>query len=585
MNSRRLVLAALALLVLWTLGVRLVGIDFLEPQWTEQDTQLVQHLRVERTGNADEESGYTDAYPYLLPYLLRAQPRLIEVAEMPQTLEEHLAACKSLFTETRLFIALLSCLTIPLSFLLARRFTSPPWALFASALVSASLLTHTFAQQARPHAAAAPFMLLAVVAALRLRANPSWANYVLAGLAAALGLGVLHNGAAVVLAGLAAHFLREGPRRASDHLKLLVPIALVALGLRLFYPFFFAASNPDIAAKVEQTADGVTFGRHTVDFAQFSFGGARTILRTLGAYEPGLALLLVLALVVWLAARTGKLGAAPQATTRDAWVVLAYVVPMGLVLASFDETYDRFLIPMLPYLATFAAFGLERCAASTTLAPSLRRSVVALGIVALALQGFACAKLSWLRASDDPMERAATYLGATFDPATTPLYVAPTIDLPIARTDESLFNKRGQRRIAYSRWAKYQGHRKGNPLPEPRWLVRYIGASKELGFETADSIANDPQGFLDALGPGIYVLAAGKLAGHASERAFYDAVRERGELLWRAAPHDSGPWRDASIPFQPMDIAPAVIWRVLTASAVGPPVEIYRVAARPQAPR
>jgi hypothetical protein len=82
--------------------------------------------------------------------LLRAQPRLIEVAETPQTLEEHLTACKSLFTETRLFIALLSCLTIPLSFLLARRFTSPPWALFASALVSASLLTHTFAQQGAP---------------------------------------------------------------------------------------------------------------------------------------------------------------------------------------------------------------------------------------------------------------------------------------------------------------------------------------------------------------------------------------------------------------------------------------------------
>lgn len=575
MASRRLVPAALALLVLCTLGLRLVGIDFLEPQWTEQDTQLVQHLRVERTGNADEESGYTDAYPYLLPYLLRAMPRVVEVAQTPQTLDEHLAACKSLFTETRIFIALLSCLTVPLSYLLARRFTSPPWALFASALVSASLLTHTFAQQARPHAAAAPFMLLAVVAALRLRASPSWANYGLAGLAAALGVGVLHNGAAVVLAGLAAHFLRAGPRRASDHLKLFVPVALVALGLRLFYPFFFASANPDIAAKMEQTEDGVTFGRHTVDFAQFSFGGVRTILRTLGNYEPGLALLLVLALVTWLRTRRSS-----NAASHERWVVLAYVLPMGLVLASFDETYDRFLIPMLPYLATFAAFGLERCAASPTLAPALKRSVVALGLAALALQALACAKLSWLRASDDPMELAAQYVGATFDPATTPLYVAPTIDLPIARTDESLFNARGQRRIAYSRWAKYQGHRKGNPLPEPRWLVRYIGASKELGFQTADSIAENPQGFLDALGPGIYVLAGGKLAGHPSERAFYDAVVARGELLWRAAPHESGPWRVVPIPFQPMDVAPAVIWRVLTASAVGPPVEIYRVSAR-----
>lgn len=576
MNSRRLVPAALALLVLWTLGMRLVGIDFLEPQSTEQDAQLVQHLRIERTGNADEESGYTDAYPYLLPFLLRAMPQLIEVAQTPQTLEEHLATCKALFTETRMFIALLSCLTIPLSFLLARRFTSPPWALFASALVSASVLTHTFAQQARPHAAAAPFMLLAIVAALRLRASPSWANYVLAGLAAALGVGVLHNGAAVVLAGLAAYFLREGPRRASDHLKLLVPVALVAIGLWLFYPFFFAASNPDIAAKMERTADGVTFGRHTVDFAQFSFGGTLTILRTLAAYEPGLGVLLAIALVAWFLGRR-KADASPL--SRDAWVVLAYALPMGLVLASFDETYDRFLIPMLPYLATFAAFGLERCA-NSALAPALRRSLVAFALVALAIQALACAKLSWLRAKDDPMEQAATWVSASFDPATTPLYVAPTIDLPFARTDESLFNKRGQRRIAYSRWAKYQGHRKGNPLPEPRWNVTYIGASKELGFQTADSIAENPQGFLDALGPGIYVLAAGRLAGHPSERAFYDAVRERGELLWRAAPHDSGPWRDASIPFQPMDIAPAVIWRVLTASAVGPPVEIYRVEPR-----
>ncbi|MFM7296415.1 MAG: hypothetical protein ACKO4Q_04235, partial [Planctomycetota bacterium] len=159
MRSRVLVPLALLALVLVTAATRLTGIDFLEPQWTEQDSQLVQHLRHERTGNADEEAGYDDAYPYVLPYLLRAMPQFVHVETEPAALEQHIAVCKSLFTETRMFVALLSCLTIPLAFLLARRFVSPRWALFASALCAASLLTHYFSQQARPHAAAAPFML------------------------------------------------------------------------------------------------------------------------------------------------------------------------------------------------------------------------------------------------------------------------------------------------------------------------------------------------------------------------------------------------------------------------------------------
>jgi hypothetical protein len=76
------------------------------------------------------------------------------------------------------------------------------------------------------------------------------------------------------------------------------------------------------------------------------------------------------------------------------------------------------------------------------------------------------------------------------------------------------------------------------------------------------------------------VVDSGKLSGHPSERAFYEVVRARGELLWRDAPHTAGPWRETPISFQPMDAAPSVIWRVLSASAVGTPVEIYRVGAR-----
>jgi hypothetical protein len=577
MRTRFLVPLALLALVLVTAATRLVGIDFLEPQWTEQDSQLVQHLRLERTGNADDESGYDDAYPYVLPYLLRAMPQLVRVEAKPATLEQHIAVCKSLFTETRMFIALLSCLSIPLAYLLARHFVAPRWALYASALCAASLLTHYFSQQARPHAAAAPFMLLAVVAALRLRERPTLANYALAGLAAALGLGVLHNGAAVVLAGLAAHFLRAGERRATDHWKLLVPVALVLLGVRVFYPFFFADAGSAEAAKLESNEVGVTFGRHVVDYEQFTFGGARTMLRTLAHYEPGLLALLALALLAFLGRK--RLAVAPAPLSRAALVVLAYIVPYGLVLASFNDTFDRFLISLVPYGAVLAAWGLERVTGSRALPRALRQGAIALAGAALALQAAACAKLSWLRASDDAMEQASAHVAASFDPASTRLFVAPTLELLVARTEESLFNKRGQRRIAYSRWAKYQAHRRENPPPAPYWDVRYFGASAELGFRTADSIAERPDEFLDALGPGIYVMNAGKLTGHPSERAFYDAVARRGELLWRRAPHADGPWRSVGLDFQPMDAAPDVIWRVLGAEVVGPAIEIYRVSA------
>lgn len=578
-DMRSAVLAPLALLalVLVTAATRLGGVDFLEPQWTEQDSQLVQHLRHERTGNADEESGYDDAYPYVLPYLLRAMPQLVSVEEKPATLEQHLAVCKSLYTETRMFVALLSCMAIPLAYLLARRFVAPRWALLAAALCAASLLTHYFSQQARPHAAAAPFMLLAVVAALRLRERPTLANYTLAGIAAALGIGVLHNGAAVVLAGLAAHFLRDGERRARDHAKLLVPVALVLLGVRLFYPFFFADSGGADAAKLESSEAGVTFGRHVVDYEQFDFGGARTLLLTLVNYEPGLLALLALAVLAWLS--RARLAGAHEPLSRAARVVLAYVVPYSLVLASFHDTFDRFLISLVPYAAVFAAWGLERVTSSHALPRALRQGAVVLACTALILQAAACGKLSWLRARDDAMEQASAFLAANFDPATTTLMVAPTLELLIARTDESLFNRRGQRRIAYSRWAKYQAHRRENPPPAPHWDVRYIGASSELGFRTADSIEARPDEFLDALGPGIYVMNAGKLSGHPSERAFHDAVVRRGELLWRRAPHAEGPWRSIGIDFQPMDSAPNVIWRVLAADAVGPAVEIYAVRA------
>jgi hypothetical protein len=585
-SPRARIRLALALLIALTGVVRLVGIDFLLPHWREQDAQLVQHLRFQRTETADHGSGFAHAYPYLFPYLLRMSPGIRPPPAEIDTLEEHLEAVSSFYVETRVLIALLSLLTVPLAFALARRFVGDRSALLAAALAAMSLLTHTFAQQARPHAAAASFFLLAVVAALRLREKPTLARYALGGGAAALALGALHSGVFALLPGLVAHWTREGPRRARDLGKLAAALALVALALPVFYPFFFPALSGEDYVPVESEGGELQFGRHAIPWSHFNFRGARIVLETFAIFEPGLCALLALALVAWLVRGSAvepaaRIGPAAQGERRHGAlaVALAFAVPYALVLIAYEDTFDRFAIPLVPYAAVLAAWGVEKLRRR---AGGAARIAAALASLALLAQAAGCLKLSWLRARPDTMELATAWVQANASPERDKLFVSPSLELTLARTEESL-SREDEKKIAFSRWAKYQtqllSQRRGRPLPPPRWNVRYLGLARDLGFDSAAAVADEPERFLAALGPGLFVVNASRLWGHASETRVYERLHEGAELLYRAAPHDDGPWRTVGLEFQPMDDASSVYARVMTARAIGPAVEIYGVEA------
>jgi hypothetical protein len=562
----------LALLLVAVGALRLWGIDFLLPQWREPDAQLVQHLRFARHEQADEESGYANAYPYVLPYVLRALPERAEAPGGPETLQEHLEACAQVYVETRTVIALVSLLAVPLTFFLARRFVSERWALFAAALYGASFLCQWFAQEARPHAAASATFLAAVVAALRLRSRPTWGNYVLAGVAAAIAVGSLHSGVAVLLAGLVAHFAREGRRAASDLAKLLAPVLLVALGIAVFYPFIMPWTEVAESTAVGESELGLQFGRHAISLDQFTFYGAYILGRTLISYEPVLVAGLGVALLASFAARAR---AGEHGSRGDLAVVLAYVVPYALILAAFDETFERFVTPLVPFLAVAVAWGLARLASNAV--PLVQRLAFAFAASFLVVEAAGTVRLAWLRSRPDTMELAAEFVQRELSHERDPLFFSGLIELPIARSEDSLFA--GERkRVSFSRWAKYQAHRRDDPLPTPRWTVRPIGASKALGFQTADSIAEDPDGFLRKLGTGVFVYGVEAASGHPADGLIYQRLRERGTLLFRCSPHASGAWSQCGLGFQdPLGDFPPMFPRVLTASALGPVIEIYRV--------
>src|SRR5262249_4419778 len=148
-------------------------------------------------------------YPNLLPRLVLLLPGPADAAPAPVPLEAHLARAARVRFDIRIVIALASVLAVPATYLLARRFLEPAWSLLPAAWLAASLLLAWFAQQERPHAAAASFYVLTVVAALALRERPRPASLALACLGTAASLGSLQSGIFVVPSVLAALWLAD----------------------------------------------------------------------------------------------------------------------------------------------------------------------------------------------------------------------------------------------------------------------------------------------------------------------------------------------------------------------------------------
>ncbi|MBK7875873.1 MAG: phospholipid carrier-dependent glycosyltransferase [Planctomycetes bacterium] len=577
-GAGRVWLVAFALLVAAALGLRLASLDALLPQNTESDgAVIVRQVALLHEGSADpwREDNWS-YYPHLVARTVEwttATP----AAAAPEgaRLDEHLAVATAPNLRVRWVVAWLSLLALPATWWIARRFLERPAAFLACAFVALSQLEVAFAQESRAHAPAAAFAALAVAACLRLRARPEVANYVLAGVACGLALGALQSGAAVFLALGAAHVCRAGDRRPLQHLRLAFALAPAVLCFLVFYPFVFEGAAPaasgDAPAFYVREDGNVQFFGHTVFLALFNGRGFVNVAETLAGFEPVLALVALVGLLLWTARA--------RRWSPELAVVLAYVVPYLVVIGLYERTYERFVLQLVPFLACAAAWTFEFAAGHGGRRAGFRAIFAVAGAVVAVLPSAATAlMLVTKRSAPDTSERAAAWIVEHVH-AGSQVAIVPFVDVPLARTDAALdeASKLGWR----SPWLDYQLRERAR-LPAERHDLRTLPLGRK---KHRDAALADPMGYLRSTGARyVLVPVAGALMTDPALRALRDALEKDARLAVRFATRRTEK-KALGLDALPLDVGdtsswPRRNWTIALASGaatVGDVLELYEL--------
>jgi hypothetical protein len=531
-------------------------------------------LRAREGGDASQRAHPLYAfYPHLVARAAELVPCAAVAPRAPRTLEEHLDAAAAPRLRVRLAVALLSLLALPGTWWLARRFLPEPFPLAAAALAGTSLLALWFAQQARPHAAEAAFALLAVCAAVRLRERGGLGAYLLAGLAAALAIGTLQNGLAVLPPLALAVLLRAPADRHRALLGGLAALAVAALAVPLFYPFVFHGR----AAGAELGEQGtLAVSGHRVFLGMFNGSGFEVVRRSLVEYDPLLSWLALaglgagLALLPW-ARRLGRERAA------DLAIVLAYALPYLVAIGLYQRTYQRFVLPLVPYLALAAAFGLWCLGAGLG---RLARPLGAAGIAAVLAAALVQARWAWrlsdLRARPDTVQLAARWIAANVQPESERVDVMPGLEVPLFVTPEALGAQRELRDEQSLLWYRHLAALAPGAAQGPAFDLRVMPL---ITVEQRSVAFGEAYAFARAL-PGRYAVIQ---AWPEKQRPALYAVREglRGQypLVARFAPDEPDTGENLPLAHQDDEYPYTIPWagRILSAARVGPAVEIYRL--------
>ncbi len=575
--------ALLALLTALALGARLLGLGFQLPHaWEPDALVLVRQAEYLEAGITDAESDvFSGYYPQLIARLCLVLPRPAPAAEA-STLQEHLDAAGAARLRVRRTIALLSVLLVPATYLLARFFLARPEALCAAGLAAFSLLHMWFSQQTRPHAVSAPLAVLGVVGALALQRRGDLAGYAAAGLGAALAVGSLQSGAAVLGATLAAHLLRRRGGTRHPHLLFLGVLAACALAVRVYYPFLFAPSRGADAAALGLEARGLNLSGHVVRLDAFDGRGFAVVFDSLRTYEPLLAALSIAGSVLALWSARGAGGARAWIAGREGLlVVLAYAVPYLVAIGLYAHTYQRFVLPLVPFLACLAAYGLFRAA---RLWVDARGPVAggfapgrAAAVLLVSAQCVAVFQLGWIRSRADTSEEATAWIAREVPPGEA-LLLTPSLDLPLARTRAALERVPPSLGDTWP-WLAYQkGLRAPIESTTPRDLVPlpvFEGAAR-------DELRDDPAAWFRRSDVRWAVLDASRGPLRPGFAEALRGARATGRLVARFSPQGGGDAWPLGFQDDYFDERPVWWWRTLSSRRTGRVIEIYRIGPDPR---
>ncbi|MFM7281858.1 MAG: hypothetical protein ACKO32_08770 [Planctomycetia bacterium] len=417
-------------------------------------------------------------YPHLTARLsaLRSGPRPVE------GLEAQRSEAGREYASVRETSAWLSLLIVPLSFLLARRWLEERLALLVAGLSGASLLHLWFAVQARPHALLAVLALASVLAALSYAAKPGWARLSLLAVLCGLALGTLANGVFTLLPALLALYCAHGFKgwwRAAVLAGIAGSLAVA------FHPFaipFGEATGPALGLENGQF---LLFG-HRIDLALFRGAGFLELAGSLWRYDLWLAVLAMFALALSPWGRRAAL------ERREIIIVLAFVIPYLLVFGLYGRTYQRFLLPLLPFVALFIGWSLS--------AFSRARWVV---WVALAPQLLLSLQFARLHAAPTTIDEASAWVARELDPAKTRIAFLPSFELPLPYSAAALERNAVMLDNPQRPWFRYQSSLAPQLRVQPGYDLTAFALDGAENFRRTQS---DTQAWLTELSADYFVV-------------------------------------------------------------------------------
>jgi len=249
-----------------------------------------------------------------------------------------------LFVPARGMIAACGVLCVLLTWRLGRRLGGPRVGLIAAAILAVNAVHVQYSQVIRTDIQASVFMLLGLLAALQIQRTGKLRAYLFAGLAVGLGVATKWPAAAIALSPGAAGLWRIGKgHRGIGRLALFGAVALATLIVASPYLLLdYQTVLQNLAGEARPAHPGQS-GQGFLD--NLGWYAANPLLHSLGA--AGLAL--AAAGTILLAWRR----------PRVAIAILPGIAACAAILCFQALRWDRWVVPLLPFLAIAAAYALR----------------------------------------------------------------------------------------------------------------------------------------------------------------------------------------------------------------------------------
>jgi hypothetical protein len=409
--------------------------------------------------------------------------------------------------------------------------------------------------------------LATVLASLLVLARASFGRIAAATLCGALAAACLQNGLIALIPLFVAVFLGRRAARGGLAGPLACAAAAVVAALAIALPFYPGLPYVDASGLHMGSAENRAH-RIPLDLGNaVRLAGLRQGALVLWAHDPVLAVLGAAGALLGLLALVRRWRTIDRARRLELAVVGAYVLPYLAVLAPNPFVFERFMLPMLPYLALLAGWLVASAVASL---PAWLGALVA--AACLAPPAYVAVRYDRVAVAPDRMELVAAWIRENVDPKSL-LVSSPGLALPFLYDPAVLATDLEDRGTYTLPWLAYQGALPAGPDPERRWRVRVFPAAYAVGPRSLAPERVEP--WLLGTDPDYVVLEASRYMRKLPAMAALEAsAQRRGDLVFRASGQMTSFVGLGQGEYQAAD--EFALW-LLDADAFGPDIDVYRI--------